>query len=121
MSDIVPVPQLPAAWRGEADRLERFAPAAAVAFRDAAQQLEESQRAAASDVLTLEEAALASGFSKDHLRHQIATGMIANVGKKGRPRVRAGDLPKKAPRKPSPYDPSADAVQLVRNAGTRRS
>lgn len=104
---------LPGAWRAKASELERFAPAAAVAFRDAALALETALRADANAVLTLAEASMASGYSKDHLRHQIASGAIPNVGKKRRPRVRAGDLPRKLVSRTA-YDPNADAMQLVR-------
>jgi hypothetical protein len=105
---------LPASWRARAEELERFAPAAAVAFRDAATELETALRAEATAVLTLAEAALASGYSKSHLRHRIASGAIPNVGKKRSPRVRAGDLPRKGARPASTYDPGADALSIVR-------
>ena len=106
---------LPGAWRSRAAELERFAPAAAAAFRDAAQELEAALRVDANAVMTLAEAALASNYSKDHLRHMIASGAIPHVGKKRRPRVRAGDLPHKASARTA-YDPNADALSLVRRA-----
>jgi hypothetical protein len=101
-------------WRARAEQLERFAPAAAVAFRDCAAELDAQLRATSEAVLTIEEAALVSGFSKDHIRHQLAAGAIANVGRKGRPRVRAGDLPRKIVRTRSTYDPGAEALRLMR-------
>ncbi len=104
-------------WRTRADELERYAPAAAVAFRECAAELDAQGRQDADAVLTLQEAALASGYSPEHLRHQIAAGAIPNVGRKGRPRVRAGDLPRKAPRAGNAYDPGADALSLVRRTG----
>lgn len=48
------------------------------------------------DVLTLREAAEVSGYSLDHLGRLVRDGQIANVGRPHRPRVRRGDLPKKA-------------------------
>lgn len=119
MSDPVTVEQLPAAWRARAEELERYAPAAGTAFRDAAQALEEALRAAAGDVLTLAEASLQSGLSVDRLRHKVAAGEIPNAGKKGAPRIRRVDLPRRAPR-PAPglYDVDADARTLAQ--GGRR-
>lgn len=110
---------LATAWRARADELERFAPAAAIAFRECAAELEAQTRHDAEAILTLGEAALASGYSREHIRHQLAAGTIKNVGKKGRPRVRAGDLPRKATRTATAkaYDPGADALSLVRRTG----
>lgn len=107
------VADLAAAWRAEADHLDRFAPAAATAFRDAAQQLEQSLRDSAGEVLTLQEASLRSGLSVDRLRHKVAAGEIPNAGRKHAPRVRSADLPLKAS-KPglSAYDPDTDARRL---------
>lgn len=109
---------LPESWRARASELERFAPAAAVAFRDAAQELEAALRSDADAVLTLQEAALASSYSVDHLRHLVASGAIRNAGAKRRPRVRAGDLPRKASARTA-YDPGADALDLVRRSSPR--
>jgi hypothetical protein len=47
--------------------------------------------------LTLSEAALRSGYSSDHLSRLLREGKLQNVGRKGRPRIRAGDLPRRAP------------------------
>ncbi len=119
MTDPVPsVEQLAATWRAEADRLERFAPPAAVAFRDCAVQLELALRAASHEVLTLSEASLRSGLSVDHLRHLVAAGEIRQAGRKGSPRIRAGDLPvRAATRATGPYDVDTDARRL---SGGRR-
>lgn len=113
------VAALAAVWRDRARELEPFAPPVAVAFRRCADELEAQLRVAADAVLTLAEAALASNFSVDHLRHEIAAGRIPNVGRKGRPRVRAGDLPRKLRRgatASTAYDPGADALTLVRHS-----
>jgi hypothetical protein len=110
--------QLPTTWRAKADELARFCAPAAVAFRDAAQELEAAPRADANAVLTLAEAAMASGYSKEHLRHQLASGAIPNAGKKRSPRVRIRDLPTKGARRASTYDPGADALSLVRRASS---
>ena len=41
------------------------------------------------------EAVAASGYSADHLRSLVATGAIQNAGRRGSPRIRQGDLPRK--------------------------
>ncbi|HEU4630159.1 MAG TPA: hypothetical protein VFS08_10465, partial [Gemmatimonadaceae bacterium] len=83
-----------------------------------------------NETLTLAEAALASGYSVDHLRHLVSSGAIANAGRKHAPRVRAGDLPRK-PGAPSAgqagapagtYDLDADVAHLAgRIGGGRRA
>jgi hypothetical protein len=114
MRDLVGVPELPSAWRAEAERLERFAPAAATAFRDAATDLEDALRASAGELLTLAEASLASGYSADRLRHLVSSGAIANAGKKGAPRIRRADLPVRAARPAlSAYNPDEDARSIA--------
>jgi hypothetical protein len=105
---------LPSRWRLQADQLERFAPAAATAFRDAAAELEAALRAEADELLSLSEAAELSGYSVDHLRHLVADGAIPQAGRRGKPKVRRGDLPKRAGKcASSTYDPAADAMSLV--------
>ena len=49
-----------------------------------------------SDVLTLEQAAEYSAYSVDHLARSVRSGAIPNAGRKGQPRVRRGDLPRKS-------------------------
>lgn len=53
-------------------------------------------RQEASEALTIGQAAARSGYSSDHIGRMLRTGALENVGKRGRPRVRAGDLPSKA-------------------------
>ena len=48
-----------------------------------------------SEILTLEEAAKWSGYSSDHLARSLRRGAIPNAGRKGQPRIRRGDLPRK--------------------------
>jgi hypothetical protein len=87
--------ELPAHWRGKAEDLRPFAPAAAEAFAHAAQELEESLREQDEEVLTLEDAAAESGYSPDHLGTLIRQGKVANVGRKHAPGIRRRDLPRK--------------------------
>jgi hypothetical protein len=69
--------------------------------------------------LTLQAAAVESGYSADHLARLVRQGKVANVGRKFAPRVRRGDLPKRARRDndvagggETGYDPTADARSL---------
>lgn len=85
---------LPAHWRTCAAELERFAPAAAQAFRDAADQLDASLQSAEESV-TLAEASLIGGYSVDALQRMVAAGRIENAGRKGKPRIRKVHIPTK--------------------------
>jgi len=114
--------ELPTSWRVLADTIAPFAPPAAEAFRRAAQELEASLRDELGELLTLDQAVSESGYSLDHLRHLVADGTIPNAGRKGAPRIRRADLPRRA-RKAAEggYDPSADAIALLsRRQGARR-
>ena len=86
----------------------------ALELREGAAELERALRDDESDALTLAKAALASGYWAEHLRHLIARGELQNAGRRGAPRVRRGDLPRKAKATPTGYDPAADALQLHR-------
>lgn len=88
------VSALPAHWRARAAELDRFAPAAAQAFRDAADQLEEALQSAEESV-TLREAAVIGGYSVDALQRMVAVGRIENAGRKGKPRIRLAQVPTK--------------------------
>lgn len=59
-------------------------------------ELERLFREEESDILTLEQAAQYSGYSADHIGRSMRRGSIENVGERGRPRVRRGDLPRKS-------------------------
>ena len=79
------------------------------------------ERAAADEVLTLDEAARASGYSADHLRHLVSAGDVPNAGRKHAPRVRRADLPERRKGKQrSRYDVEADARAIAGKIGTRR-
>src|SRR5689334_12602220 len=88
------VSALPAQWRSRATELERYAPVAAQAFRDAAEELEKTLDAT-NDSVTLREAAAIGGYSIDALQRLVAQNRIDNVGRKGKPRIRRADVPTK--------------------------
>lgn len=77
--------------------------------------------AAGAEILTLAQARAVSGYSDRALREMIATGKLENVGRKHAPRVRAGDLPRKAapaaPRPATGYSADADALRLMTRGG----
>lgn len=92
--DLSPLRELVDYWREEANRYERdgaLAPAAVLLRRMAADLTETLDRWWLEE-LTLEEAAEERGRSYDTIQRQVASGNLANVGRKGRPRVRRADL-----------------------------
>jgi hypothetical protein len=58
----------------------------------ASAELRGALAAAAAETLTLEQAAVESGFSTDHLRHLVASGAL------GRPALRAARCPRRRAR-----------------------
>ena len=106
--------KLPAAWRSRADQLERYAASAAEAFRTAAGELDAALRESENESLTLQEAARESGYSERRLRELLASRDIPNAGRKGRPRIRRGDVPRKAVRESGGFDPAAEARDVLR-------
>lgn len=108
--------ELPAAWRARAEDLREWAAAeaAARALEMAAAELEAALRKAADERLTMAEAAQESGYSERRLRELIAEGAIPNAGRKGAPRIRRQDLPRRAKRtKRNGYDVKNAARLLV--------
>ena len=81
-------------WRSRASELERYAPVAAQAFRDAADELEKALRSG-QETVSLKEAAMLGGYSGDTLQKMVASGRIQNFGRKGKPRIRRAEVPVK--------------------------
>jgi hypothetical protein len=110
---------LPGKWRLVATDLRRWGGAVpAEAIERCAAELQEAIEAEQSRLLTLDEAAVISGYSRDHLGRQVSTGRIPNAGRRHAPRIRIADLPKKAGKilalpKSAQYDPAADARDLL--------
>lgn len=71
----------------------------------------------AEAVLSLPQAAARSGYSVEHLGRLVREGKVPNAGRRGAPRIRVADLPRKPPTLVSsgrrPYDPDADARTLL--------
>lgn len=81
-------------WRSRASDLEPYAPAAAQAFRDAADELEEALQSG-EESLSLKEASALGGYSVDALQRMVASGRIQNLGRKGKPRISRANVPVK--------------------------
>lgn len=84
-----------------------------------ASELEAAIAAHDDEPLTLEQGASESGLSVDRLRHKIADGELPNAGRKGAPRIRRGDLPRKRTKSPDvvPFDAGAAARRVLGRAG----
>ena len=108
--------ELAARWRADAVLLERYgSPLAAVCLRHA-DELDAALRTVADDALDLAAAARESGYSPDRLRHMVAAGTLPNAGRKGSPRIRRGDLPRKRRGTSGPFDAAATARDLLRGS-----
>ena len=71
-----------------------------------------------NEPLSLQRAAMESGYSVDHLGRLLREGRLRNAGRPNAPRIRRGDLPAKtahaiASHDAPSYDPDADARSLV--------
>jgi hypothetical protein len=110
-------------WRERAAvRREEGAESTARLYDLVARELEHALNDTASELLTLEAAALESGHSTRQLRHLIATGQLENSGRKHAPRIKRADLPKRATKasdgRGRGFDPDAFALSL-HNGGKR--
>jgi len=83
--------------------------------------LDALQRADDADLLTLAQAATASGYCADHLGRLIKAGTLTNYGRRHAPRVRRSDLPRKPGYLPSNAagttieDPRRVALSAIRS------
>ncbi len=101
--------ELAARWRKEATLLRRWgAEAHSTVLECCTGELEAALRESELEAVTLQEAAKESGFSYSTIQKKVASGELPNMGTKNCPRVRRGDLPRKAgqlPRRPSDGEP----------------
>lgn len=104
-----------AEWRGKAQALQPFAPGAAAAFAQCADELAAWAQEHALESLTLEQAVAESGYSYSTLQHMVADGALKNRGDKNRPRVRRSDLPRKVLTSAKPTVDLADRVKAARS------
>ena len=98
-----------AQWRTVAGTLrDHGAEVQAVLLERCADEIEADHRERALEALTLNQATLESGYSYSALQKKVASGELPNMGTKNCPRLRRGDLPRKAgqlPRGPSDGEP----------------
>lgn len=82
------------AIRDDANVLRRYGiDGTAAALDRLAASLDDDVAAAHGELLSLTEAAEASGYSADHLRRLSKSGQLQNYGDPYRPRFRRGELP----------------------------
>jgi hypothetical protein len=89
---------LATSWREEAVRLRTRYAAVELAHlaETCAAELEAAIRTEFDELLTVVDAARECGYSASQLRRLLAQGAIPNAGRKGSPRIRRGNLPRKA-------------------------
>ena len=106
-------------WRDEAATFrKRGAGAQAVLLESCAEELETVLRERDLEALTLQGASEESGYSYSALQKMVAEGKLPNRGDKNRPRVRRGDLPRKAGRLPrGPSDGEPNLAETILTGG----
>lgn len=110
--------ELPATWRAHAEVLAKYEDSRGAAITRAhADELEAAIRSVEDEALTLSAAASESGMSASRLRHMIAEGRLQNAGRKGAPRIRRGDLPRKATRPAGAFNADETARRVLRRVG----
>jgi hypothetical protein len=108
------LPQLLDTWRSLAATLEKYgAVRTSVAVLQCAEDLEVAIIQDNDRLISLGEASDLSGYSTDHLGRLVRDGKLPNAGRKGKPLLRVGDLPRRSAKLGSPkskrYDPDTDA------------
>jgi hypothetical protein len=107
--------ELPQAWRARAAQLREYgAEPQAVALERAAAELEAALHEHDAEELGLTQGAAESGYTPRRLAQMLAEGRIPNRGRKGAPKIRRSDLPKKPTASGGgTYDPHEDARRLL--------
>ena len=96
-SALIPIARLPQQFRGNARAAQRLAgsEAAAHVWEAAAVEVEQRLREAFVEPLTLEAAALESGYTRNHLRRILRDKKLPNSGTDADPRILRMHLPRK--------------------------
>jgi hypothetical protein len=113
--------QLIVTWRELAEILRSEGCTEVAAARErCATELENCLNVQSSEPLSISAAALASGYTQEHLRRLLRENPGMNAGRNGKPLIRRGDLPLKtvAARNAEKYDPVADARSLMSRQGS---
>ena len=101
-------------WEADAKKLREYDQESVAKVAELhAYQLREALRTAGDEPLTLAEAAAESGYSRRRLRERIAEGSVPNAGRKGAPRIRRADLPRKAGAASNGFDAGAEARAIM--------
>jgi hypothetical protein len=106
--------ELVARWRSTADAVAKYhGEVVARPLRECAADLEAAAREQEDSLLTPLEAERESGYSRRRLRELEAAGQLVNRGRKGSPRYRRSELP----RKPQPdIDAAVDRLMARRRS-----
>ena len=90
--------QLPSLFRNRAEMLRRDhgAEGQALNIEWCLKHLERALQEQANQLLNLQEAADLSGYTADHLGRMVRDGTIPSAGRKGAPKIRLKDLPRKS-------------------------
>lgn len=109
-------------WREEAQTIRRRYndEKLATLCETHALELETAVRTSLDAPITLDEAARRSGYSKSHLRRLMDSGKVPNIGEKGAPRVRLGDLPYRPRRMVVDAGIKMKTAQIPAKRGVRR-
>ena len=110
--------ELASQWENDAQLMAQYgSPQQADVLRHCSRKLFEVIKSEKDVLLTLTLASQVSGYSADHLGRMVGEGRLTNYGRKGSPKLRLGDLPKK-PRavvaaNSGGYTPNADARSIL--------
>jgi hypothetical protein len=110
-------------WRELAEILKAEGCSEVAAARErCATELETCLHTLDSQALSVERAAMESGYNADYLRRLLRDKPALNAGRKGKPAILRRDLPRKPTRqlvgsKRRPYDIDADARSPMRRQG----
>jgi hypothetical protein len=105
-------------WRADASVLRRRGAVTLAELLDGcAAELEAWERERALELLTLEQASAESGYTYSAIEKMLRRGELVNLGKKGTPRVRRGDLPRKAVKVSGAPDLAGSVLQAQQSAG----
>jgi excisionase family DNA binding protein len=126
-----PVASLVTRWRNDATTLRRHgALHQAAVLEGCADELEQKLQGVRDELLTVEEAAVESGYNAESLRRMVRSGKLPserNIGQRTHIRIRRRDLPRK-PRNPrnhtadsrrpgKEYNPEEDARDIAKRLG----
>lgn len=101
-------------WRAKACVLQEYGDDQAANICELhASELERWWHEDQREPVTVAEAAALSGFSQSHLFHCIEDGTLPNAGRRGAPRIRRSDVPKKLGTRPQGLIPLERAAILA--------